>query len=122
MRSGRPSYHIKAKWITCMDPDTNKFEVFELDSKGNLVKINGEIVPHHVVPFQHEINLEPPDVNHDRINEQKPAPVVVISETEGTQLPAREIPTHVDVLDDGIVDFEDIDSLFYEPNFDFLQL
>ena len=112
MRSGRPSYHIKAKWVTCFNPDSNIYDVYELDAKGNLVKSNGDIVPHHVVQIHQEINLEPPDVNHDRINEIVPAPEVVINETEGATMPVMEIQTYGDALDDGVVNFDDIGSIF----------
>ena len=62
MRSGRPSYHVKAKWISCFDPISNKLEFYELDNKGNLVKINGNIKPSKVTTFHLSPSEDPPDI------------------------------------------------------------
>ena len=45
MKRGRPKTHIKAKWVTFMNDDTESF--FELDDKGKLIPHNKKIVPHH---------------------------------------------------------------------------
>jgi hypothetical protein len=42
MKAGRPSYHVRAKWLTVSLPQGMIY--FELDSKGNLV--TGR--PHHI--------------------------------------------------------------------------
>jgi hypothetical protein len=41
MKAGRPSYHIRAKWITVQLPQGAVY--FELDQKGNLLAKLGEI-------------------------------------------------------------------------------
>ena len=47
MKAGRPTYRVKARWIT-YDCD-NAVAFYELDSKGNLVKDNGKLKLHHTV-------------------------------------------------------------------------
>ena len=45
MRTGRPAFHVKAHWIS-IDID-GKSTFYELDNKGQLIKKNGMIQPHH---------------------------------------------------------------------------
>ena len=45
MKSGRPAYHIRAKWITVsLDPRAPPI-FYELDKKGNLCKNNSQLIP-----------------------------------------------------------------------------
>jgi hypothetical protein len=48
MRTGRPAFHIKAKWVTIDQPNGSYF--FELDDKGRLKLRNGLVQPHRFVP------------------------------------------------------------------------
>ena len=41
IRTGRPVFHIKARWISFDGPDGIEF--YSLDSKGNLIKKDGKV-------------------------------------------------------------------------------
>jgi hypothetical protein len=58
MKAGRPSYHIRAKWITVATPQGLVY--FELDRKGNLIGKN--IAAHHVLPVTQTRPDPPPEV------------------------------------------------------------
>ena len=60
MRSGRPSYHIKAQWISCFDPETNVVEFYQLDEKGHIIKTNNKIVPQKTTKFEQSLAEDPP--------------------------------------------------------------
>lgn len=46
MKAGRPTYRVKAKWVTFQGPEDETF--FELDQRGELIKVNKkELKPHH---------------------------------------------------------------------------
>lgn len=63
MHSGRPHYHVKAKWIAFTDYTSGKGEFFELDEKGNLLKKNaGKLEPTRVVQYQINTGAPPPPV------------------------------------------------------------
>lgn len=47
MRTGRPVFHIKARWISIDTPDGSVF--YKLDDKGKLILVNGLVTPHHTV-------------------------------------------------------------------------
>lgn len=49
MKAGRPTYRVKARWITYECDDAVAF--YELDSKGNIVKDHGKMRVHHSVKF-----------------------------------------------------------------------
>jgi hypothetical protein len=49
MKADRPLYHIRSKWLTIANIDGLLY--FELDRRGNLVKGNGQLIPHHIVPM-----------------------------------------------------------------------
>jgi len=57
MRSGRPAYHIKAKWITFMNPNS-KMEYFELQTSGKIVKKENEIKVHHMFDTLPLVSIE----------------------------------------------------------------
>jgi hypothetical protein len=49
MKAGRPSYHIRSRWISVMW--NGGLLYFELDTKGNLLNRQGSSsTPHHFVP------------------------------------------------------------------------
>ena len=60
MRSGRPSYHIKAQWISCFDPVTNVTEFYQLDNKGHTIKTNNRIIPQRTTKFEPSLAEDPP--------------------------------------------------------------
>jgi hypothetical protein len=80
MRTGRPSFHIKARWITLDLPSGSYY--YQLDDKGNLIQTNREVVPHHFIDAQAEtvptkcspiarmVNLKP-------MVEEAPAPPLI---------------------------------------------
>lgn len=41
IKTGRPSFHIKALWISFEDLETNTSQFLKLDSKGNIIKEKG---------------------------------------------------------------------------------
>lgn len=47
MKPGRPKSHIKGKWVTWKE--NNKISFYELDQKENLIRINNQIQPHHII-------------------------------------------------------------------------
>jgi hypothetical protein len=53
MKAGRPSYHVRSKWITVTTPHGLMY--FELDTKGSLV--SKKLEPHHFTDFG---NVQPP--------------------------------------------------------------
>ena len=62
MRSGRPSYHVKARWISCVDPETKTVEYYQLDQKGHLIKNEGMIKPSKTERFNSSHSHDPPDI------------------------------------------------------------
>jgi hypothetical protein len=58
MKSGRPSYHIPAKWITVNLQQGMRY--FELDKKGNL--LNKITHPHQIVNHVSQARIETPTV------------------------------------------------------------
>jgi hypothetical protein len=48
MRTGRPAFHIKARWITIDTAAGSYF--YKLDDGGKLILINNQIQVHHFVP------------------------------------------------------------------------
>lgn len=44
MKSGRPSFHIKGKWVVVNIPGSQRM-AFKLDDKGNVIKNEGKIEP-----------------------------------------------------------------------------
>jgi hypothetical protein len=51
MRTGRPAFHIKARWITVDNELGSHF--YLLDEKSRLVLINGQVIAHKYVPNPH---------------------------------------------------------------------
>lgn len=49
MKAGRPTYRVKAKWVSFQGPDDETF--YELNQKGELIKVNRSLKPHHVRPL-----------------------------------------------------------------------
>jgi hypothetical protein len=49
MRTGRPTFHVKARWITIDQPLGSHY--YRLDDDGHLVLINGKVLAHKFVPF-----------------------------------------------------------------------
>ena len=47
MRTGRPVFHIKARWISIDTADGSVF--YRLDERGKLILVNGLVTPHHTV-------------------------------------------------------------------------
>jgi hypothetical protein len=72
MKAGRPTCHIKAKWITIDRAGVSLF--FLLNAKGDLVKVNGKIVPHHgattvavaLNPVQEQPHEQPQEQSHEQ--------------------------------------------------------
>lgn len=61
MHSGRPHYHVKAKFVHFTDIKTGKGEFFELDDKGALIKKgNGKIEPVRTIQYQINTGAPPP--------------------------------------------------------------
>ena len=58
MRTGRPVFHVKARWITIARADGTHF--FRLDDKGKLEMQKGLIQPHHVVAWGTDAVKETP--------------------------------------------------------------
>jgi hypothetical protein len=48
MRTGRPAFHIKARWITVDTSIGSHF--YLLDEKSRLILINGQVTAHKFVP------------------------------------------------------------------------
>ena len=73
MKRGRPTLHIKAKWITYMDKDEETF--FELDEKGRIISKNkNKITPHHSAPvsvIQKKLEFIAPTVIDTTVIEEK---------------------------------------------------
>jgi hypothetical protein len=58
MKAGRPSYHVRSKWLTVATPSGVLY--FELDAKGNLVKGPArQLAPHHVIGSQPPADITP---------------------------------------------------------------
>jgi hypothetical protein len=58
MKAGRPSYHVRSKWLTVTTP--NGVLYFELDAKGNLVKGRvSKLTPHHVIGTRPSAEMAP---------------------------------------------------------------
>jgi hypothetical protein len=50
MKAGRPSYHVRSKWVTITTAEGVLY--FELDSKGSLVRgKQNQLVPDHIARF-----------------------------------------------------------------------
>lgn len=49
MKAGRPTYRVTAKWVSFQGPNEEMF--FELDRKGELIKVNKSIKPHHMQKY-----------------------------------------------------------------------
>jgi hypothetical protein len=52
MRTGRPAFHIKARWITLDLPAGSYY--YKLDEKGNLIHTNGQVIAHRFVSAERE--------------------------------------------------------------------
>ena len=78
MKRGRPTSHIKAKWITYRDNDEETY--FELDDKGRIISNQqSRIAPHHSIPIPMMQPKKPeilPQVlvNLPIIEDKKPSP------------------------------------------------
>jgi hypothetical protein len=58
MKAGRPSSHVRSKWLTVAIP--SGVLSFELDTKGNLVKSPATVLkPHHVIGTPPPANIAP---------------------------------------------------------------
>jgi hypothetical protein len=61
MKTGRPTWRIKSRWISVDMPMTSIY--YELDSNGRLVRIDGHLRAHHAVPVGVQQPPPPPIVN-----------------------------------------------------------
>jgi hypothetical protein len=111
MKSGRPSYHIKARWISCVDPSTKEASLYKLDDKGCIVKTKGGIVPQKVIYL--EVNFDPPDplANDKKVIESDAAVLDSVKETKNLPIPEIEgddifmIDDLYNGLEYGLIDF-----------------
>lgn len=108
MRSGRPSYHVKARWISCIDPTTNDAELYKLDDKGNIIKTNGIIAPQRTISFKNGIDPpDPPDTRNEQIKSEAAVPTSV----DQVEQPISEIPFTFDEVDDfSLMNYDVIDT------------
>ena len=51
MKTGRPSFHIKGRWVVFEIPGTQRV-AYKLDEKGNPIKVDGLIQPDTDFDFQ----------------------------------------------------------------------
>jgi hypothetical protein len=68
MKAGRPAYHVRSKWVTIATPHGLLY--FELDRRGNLIRLNKQLLVHHVEP------LCIPETPAAPISAPDPAPVL----------------------------------------------
>jgi hypothetical protein len=60
MRPGRPSSHVKPKWVTWRDDSKAVCEFYELDSAGKLVGGSSNFMVHHTRPLDSSVAIAPP--------------------------------------------------------------
>lgn len=102
IRTGRPVFHIKAKWISFDGPDG--IEYYQLDSHGNLIKKDGKVN----FELRKKINIDNKNLKTETKNETK-------NESKNNEGIFDSFPDftsdQLDVIDD--------DDIFSFPSFEF---
>ena len=92
MKAGRPTYRVKARWI-CFAEDNNDDAFFQLNNKGEIVKIDNKILPHHYKRSEKKDNA----AFEQRVINSEPLPLPVDDMSTTSVQPESELVT--DFLD-----------------------
>ena len=92
MRTGRPVFHVKARWVTIARPDGTHF--FRLDDKGKLELHKGLIQPHHVVAWDTSAvndTVVEPEPKVEEVEVQDPEPTFDLDVIDFNNIPFDQV-------------------------------
>lgn len=111
MRSGRPNYHIKARFISFYDFYNKTMTYFELDNKGNIIKDDkGKFSSHNERPYA---------INNINLNTRPTEPKIEDKQTIPPDIPKTSNKESSENIENDLIMNQSLDNEYNSDFFDF---